>query len=54
MAWMARRTLTQLASGLAVMAAVALTGSLIITGQAARLDQRQQAALSALDDFGAM
>lgn len=54
MAWMARRTLTQLASGLAVLAAVALTGSLVVTGQAARLDQRQQAALSALDDFGAM
>ena len=53
-AWMARRTLTQLASGLAVMAALALTGSLIVTGQAARLDQRQQAALSALADFGAM
>nr|WP_303694633.1 HAMP domain-containing sensor histidine kinase [Brevundimonas subvibrioides] len=54
MAWMARRTLTQLASGLAILAAVALTGSLVVTGQAARLDQRQQAALSALDDFGAM
>ena len=53
-AWMARRTLTQLASGLAVLAAVALTGSLIVTGQAARLDQRQQAALLALADFGAM
>lgn len=53
-AWMARRTLTQLASGLAVLAALALTGSLIVTGQAARLDQRQQAALSALADFGAM
>ncbi|WP_426038688.1 ATP-binding protein [Brevundimonas sp. DC300-4] len=53
-AWMARRTLTQLASGLAILAAVALTGSLVVTGQAARLDQRQQAALSALDDFGAM
>lgn len=51
---MARRTLTQLASGLAVLAALALTGSLIVTGQAARLDQRQQAALSALADFGAM
>ncbi|WP_428151083.1 ATP-binding protein [Brevundimonas sp.] len=54
MAWMARRTLTQLASGLAVLAALALTGSLMVTGQAARLDQRQQAALSALDDFGAI
>lgn len=36
------------------MAAVALTGSLLITGQAARLDQRQQAALAALADYGAM
>lgn len=53
-AWMARRTLTQLAVGLAVMAAIALTGSLLITGRAARQDQRQQAALSALADFGAM
>lgn len=51
---MARRTLTQLASGLAILAAVALTGSLLVTGQAARLDQRQQAALSALADYGAM
>jgi signal transduction histidine kinase len=53
-AWLARRTLTQLASGLAILAAIALTGSLLVTGQAARLDQRQQAALSALADFGAM
>jgi len=52
--WLGRRTSSQLASGLAVMAAVALTGSLLITGQAARLDQRQQAALAALADFGAM
>ena len=51
---MARRTLTQLACGLAILAALALTGSLLITGRAARLDQRQQAALSALADFGAM
>lgn len=51
---MARRTLTQLASGLAILAALALTGSLLVTGRAARLDQRQQAALSALADFGAM
>lgn len=53
-AWLGRRTSTQLASGLAVMAALALTGSLVITGQAARLDQRQQAALAALADYGAM
>jgi signal transduction histidine kinase len=52
--WLGRRTSTQLAAGLAVMAAVALTGSLLITGQAARLDQRQQAALAALADYGAM
>ena len=52
--WLSRRTSTQLASGLAVMAALALTGSLLITGQAARLDQRQQAALAALADFGGM
>ncbi len=54
MAWMARRTLTQLASGLAVLAALALTGSLLVTSQAARLDQRQQAALLALADFAAI
>lgn len=53
-ALVARRTLTQLAIGLAVMAAIALTGSLLITGHAAREDQRQQAALSALADFGAI
>lgn len=52
--WLGRRTSTQLASALAVLAALALTGSLLITGQAARLDQRQQAALAALADFGAM
>ncbi len=53
-AWLGQRTSTQLASGLAVMAALALTGSLLITGQAARQDQRQQAALAALADFGVM
>ena len=52
--WLGRRTSTQLASGLAVLAAVALTGSLVVTGQAVREDQRQQAALSALADYGAM
>ena len=52
--WLSRRTSTQLASGLAVMAAVALTGSLVLTGQAVRMDQRQQAALAALADYGAM
>ncbi len=53
-AWLGRRTSTQLASALAVLAAIALTGSLLVTGQAARLDQRQQAALAALADFGAL
>jgi signal transduction histidine kinase len=52
--WLARRTSTQLASALAVLAALALTGSLVLTGQAVRMDQRQQAALSALDDYAAM
>lgn len=51
---LARRTTTQLASGLAVLAALALTGSLLVTGQAVRTDQRQQAALAALADYGAM
>jgi signal transduction histidine kinase len=53
-AWLGRRTSTQLASALAVLAALALTGSLLITGRAAQLDQRQQAALAALADFGAI
>ena len=52
--WLAERTSTQLAATLAIMAALALTGSLLITGQAARLDQRQQAALAALADFAAI
>lgn len=52
--WLAERTSTQLAATLAVLAALALTGSLLITGQAARLDQRQQAALAALADFAAI
>jgi signal transduction histidine kinase len=52
--WLALRTSTQLASALAVLAALALTGSLVLTGQAVRMDQRQQAALSALDDYAAM
>ena len=52
--WLGRRTTTQLASALAVMAALALTGSLVVTGQAVRMDQRQQAALLALADYGAM
>ena len=52
--WLAGRTSTQLASALAVLAALALTGSLVLTGQAVSMDQRQQAALSALDDYAAM
>ena len=36
------------------MAAVALTGSLYVTGAAVRMDQREQAALAALDDYGSM
>jgi signal transduction histidine kinase len=52
--WLERRTSTELASALAVLAAVALTGSLMITGRAAQLDQRQQAALAALADFTAI
>ncbi|WP_156320256.1 HAMP domain-containing sensor histidine kinase [Brevundimonas sp. AAP58] len=52
--WLSRRTTTQLASALAILAAVALSGSLVITGRAAQLDQRQQAALAALADFAAI
>jgi signal transduction histidine kinase len=52
--WFGRRTSTQLASALAIMAAVALTGSLLATGHAVRTDQRQQAALAASADFAAM
>ncbi len=39
---------------MAVLAALALTGSLLVTGWAARTDQRQQAALAALADYAAM
>ena len=52
--WLGRRTSTQLAAGIAVMAALALTGSLFVTGTAVRMDQREQAALAALDDYGSM
>ncbi|CAN5220929.1 hypothetical protein BH10PSE2_BH10PSE2_12680 [soil metagenome] len=52
--WLSRRTSTQLASALAVLAALALSGSLLVTGQAVRSDQRQQAALAALADYAAM
>jgi len=52
--WLAGRTTTQLSSALAVLAAAALSASLFATGLAARMDQREQAALAALDDYGAM
>ena len=52
--WLGRRTTTQLAAGIAVLSALALTGSLAITGAAVRMDQREKAALAALDDYGAM
>jgi signal transduction histidine kinase len=53
-AWLGRRTTTQLAAGIAVLSAVVLTGSLLVTGAAVRTDQREKAALAALDDYGAM
>lgn len=53
-AWLERRTSTQLTAALAVLAAVALAGSLLITGHAAQLDQRQQAAFAALADVTAI
>ncbi len=52
--WFARRTSTQLAAAMGVLAALALSGSLLITGAAVRMDQREKAALAALDDYGAM
>lgn len=52
--WLARRTTTQLSAALAVAAAVVLAGSLVWTGRAVRMDQREEAALAALDDYGAM
>lgn len=52
--WLGRRTSTQLAAAIAVMAALALTGSLVVTGAAVRMDQREKAALAALDDYGAL
>lgn len=53
-AWLGRRTTTQLAAGIAIMAAVALTGSLLVTSAAVRMDQREQAALAAIDDYSTM
>lgn len=52
--WMARRSSTQMAAAMAVLAALALSGSLLVTGAAVRMDQRETAALAALDDYGAM
>jgi signal transduction histidine kinase len=53
-AWLGQRTTTQLAASIAVLSALALTGSLVVTGAAVRMDQREKAALAALDDYGAM
>ena len=52
--WLGRRTSTQLAAAMGVLAALALSGSLLVTGAAVRMDQREKAALAALDDYGAM
>lgn len=45
---------TWLAAAVAVVAALALAGSLVVTWQAVRMDQREKAALAALQDYGAM
>ena len=52
--WLARRNSTQLAAAMGVLAALALSGSLLVTGAAVRMDQREKAALAALDDYSAM
>lgn len=52
--WLGRRTSTQLAAGIAVMAAAALIGSLMVTSAAVRMDQREKAALAALNDYSTM
>lgn len=52
--WLGRRTTTQLAAGIAVLSALALSGSLAVTSAAVRMDQREKAALAALDDYGSM
>ena len=44
----------RLAAAMGVLAALALSGSLLVTGAAVRMDQREKAALAALDDYGAM
>ncbi len=53
-AWLGGRTMTQLAATIAVMAVLALIGSVLVTGMAVRMDQREKAALAALADYGAM
>ena len=52
--WLGRRTTSQLAVGLAVLGALALTLSLVLTSLAVRMDQREKAALVALDDYATM
>ncbi|GAA0612659.1 hypothetical protein GCM10009422_04490 [Brevundimonas kwangchunensis] len=54
LAWLNRLTTTQLAVGIAVLSALALTGSLFVTSTAVRMDQREKAALAALADYGTM
>lgn len=49
-----RPTATQLTAAMGVLAALALTGSLVVTGLAVQTDQREKAALIALQDFAAM
>lgn len=53
-AWLGRRTATELVSGLAVLAAVALAGSVVVTGRAVEADHRRQAAMAALADVAAV
>ncbi|MGQ3040165.1 MAG: ATP-binding protein [Brevundimonas sp.] len=53
-AWLNRLTTTQLAVGIAVLSAMALTGSLFVTSTAVRMDQREKAALAALADYVTM
>lgn len=52
--WLSRRSTAQLAAAMGVLSALALAGSLIVTDAAVRMDQREKAALAALDDYGAM
>ena len=52
--WLARRSTAQLAAAMGVLSALALAGSLLVTDAAVRMDQREKAALAALDDYGAM